>query len=316
MLKQNVLNEITEIKPGSYTGVAILQNGTKVYLAFSNDNELRDRVYTQFANSINAFELFYLIKGITKKKDTIDLEEKKKELFNKFKEFFEDKQQFEKIFDDFYYNQKKLEKFLKIIEVSEMTFKSILMGFSSKKGLEIFIVCASTAPINISNASCPLLFSDRNIFMAMNCIMKINEPNSISVNHYGIVRDPSSLLGLTAPTDHASMLLHGFSAYVSLTRYSKYLQVNAPLPEMLKIIDKSSVKIYRSKEELLAESALPEKIRSYLNNLKILNDLDHSSFAALAGWVAIKLDDLSKEYKDRVLLASDFSPSSTKLKSG
>ena len=58
MLKQNVLNEITEIKPGSYTGVAILQNGTKVYLAFSNDNELRDRVYTQFANSINAFELF------------------------------------------------------------------------------------------------------------------------------------------------------------------------------------------------------------------------------------------------------------------
>ncbi len=298
-----MLEKITVLKPGSYIGAVTLENGTKIYLAYSNDPGLRNIVCNQLENSTsNVYSLLRKIKNIKIKieKKEISIVEEKQQLVEKYAKYFKN-EQFEKVFDDFYKNQEKMEKILKVCEVAQMTFRGIFKEYLPTKELEIFTVCASVAPFNINDPNYPQLFSDRNIFMAMNCIMKIGEPDSISVSHYGILRDPCSLLGLTTPTNNSSMLLHSFAAYVSFQQYGKYLQVNGPMPDMLKIMEKSGIEIYSSTEELLSDGSLPEEITSYLKN-KSISNLDHSKFAAMVKFIAIKLDNLAKKYENDFLL--------------
>lgn len=296
-----MLTGITEIKPGSYIGDVILQNGTKVYLAFSNNSKLRGKVYIQFKDSTD--KIITILKKIKEIKQDSDVIEKKQNLFRKYEAYFKDEQQFEIFFDYFYNDLKKLNKVIIIARESSVTLETIFLRCKNTTELDSFAVVASTAPISLDDidSSCPLLLCDRNIFMAMTVTMNSNILDSIAVNHYGIVRDPSSLLGLNAPTDNASMMLHSFAAYVSLKKYNKYLQVNNPVLAMRQIIDKSGIMIYNNKEELLADVFLPQNIRDYLEKVQDLHDLDYRKCGG-NGLVAIKLFDLAKIYQSKCVL--------------
>lgn len=294
-----MLEDINEIKQGSYIGEAILQNGTKIYLSFSNDDKLSSKIYCQFRDSIDTvIKLLKKIKSIEQKSDVI---EKKQKLFSKYKSYFKDEKQFEIFFDYFYNDLKRIKQVLKLAADSSSTLDSIFLPCTSSRDFDSFTVAASIAPIVLDDTRCPKLFGDRNIFMAMTVTMKTEVFDAIAVNHYGIVRDPSSLLSLNAPTNNASMMLHSFAAYVSVKKYHKYLQVNNPVSVMRDIIHRSGITIYKNKEELLADIALPQSIKDYLEKIQDIYDLDYRKCGG-SGQIAVKLVDLAKIYQDACIL--------------